>query len=44
MQALGGEIEGVESDEESEQFELGTAALIFGSVSAIAAGVTYMIA
>ena len=30
-----------ESSEE-EEFELGTAALIFGSVTAVAAGVTFM--
>ena len=34
---------GDDSDEEEEAFELGTAAVIFGSVTAIAAGITYML-
>ena len=32
------------SDEEDEKFEIGTAALIFGSVTAIAGGFAYMVA
>ena len=48
MQALGmgGDIDtqAGESDEEDDKFDVGTAALIFGSVSAIAGGVAYMIA
>ena len=43
---MGGDIDTQvgESDEEDEKFEIGTAALIFGSVTAIAGGFAYMVA
>ena len=43
---MGGDIDTQvgESDEEDEKFEIGTAALIFGSVTAIAGGLAYMVA